>query len=84
MIKNAGKTAAQKAETIEKNAVDYMNSITVHITKDNGKTGIWSVNTLAGGKEHGYNGTRNNALVNALERASGESCRARVQADGHY
>ena len=81
MIKNAGKTAAEKAATIANNKNEYMNSITVHITKDNGKTGIWSVNTLAGGKEHGYTGSRNAALVKALEEASGENCRGTCTGD---
>ena len=45
-----------KEEAVEKmNRTKY--APTVHITKGNGKTGIWSVSLLAGNDSHGYDGT---------------------------
>ena len=45
-----------------------MNStIKIHISKDNGKTGIWSFNLLAGDKNHAYNGSKP-ATPAALEK----------------
>lgn len=81
MIRNAGKTAAEKAATITNNSKAYLDSITVHITKDNSKTGIWSINTLAGGKEHVYNGAGNSAVITALESATGEKCNGTCTGD---
>jgi len=72
MIKNAGKTAAAKAETINNNPAAFLDSITVHITENNEKTGIPSINLLAGGANHSYNGACTAALKNAIEQAGGD------------
>ena len=81
MIRNAGKTAAEKANTIKNNPEQFTESIRVHITKGNGKTGIWSINTLAGGKEHGYSGSHNKELLQAMESATGIACRGTCTGD---
>ena len=81
MIKTGGKTAACKAAVINENQELYNASIRVHITEDNSKTGIPSINLLAGGSDHEYNGARTAALQDAVNNATGGACRGTCDGD---
>ena len=74
MLKDTGHTAESKAIAINNNAAEYANSISVHITKANDKTGLWSINLLAGNYAHEYDGSKTAALIHAIESATGEKC----------